>query len=139
VVDDNEHTRSNSAKIRLQREGIVESTKLLHDTGRQIITLSFGAVVLIGTFLRDIFPRSLGFGLIQVLIAIAFLGFIVSLITAVFSLFRSANLADLYKFEDVLQDIGQSATPSELERHLESYTATWEWIVRTPLRFRSCL
>jgi hypothetical protein len=73
----------------------VEITKLGFEATRQLITLNAGSIVVIGTFLSDIFPSKngkleVGAGM-KLLIALAFLGFGVSLIVSTLAMFDLQN------------------------------------------------
>jgi hypothetical protein len=65
-----------------------ESLKLLAESSKQLTTLNAGAIVIIGTFLQDIFPSKGGAlvpdPLLKVLIALSFVCFGVSLVMASF-------------------------------------------------------
>jgi hypothetical protein len=84
--------KGEKTELRREQEAVLEYYKQAHDTQKSLATLSAGAIVLIGTFLRDIFPKTIGGGLsaglptklliTKLLIAASILCFGVSLITS---------------------------------------------------------
>jgi hypothetical protein len=85
---------------RIQTAEITESIKLAFDSFKHLSTLNAGSIVLIGTFLKDIFPSengALAVGLgIKALIAISFAGFGSSLALAVWTTHRYTRLLDRF-------------------------------------------
>ena len=86
---------------------------VLLDQFKHLTTLSTGSLVLIATFLKDIFPRSnngdltIGLGL-KLLIAASFVLLGISLVSSVFFMVRSAN------------QISSRTTPQRLDAFLDS-------------------
>jgi hypothetical protein len=74
------------------RPDYTEVIKLGFETNKHLTTLNAGSIVIIGTFLSDIFPTdNQGAltvpGCIEVLVGLAFVGFGVSLISAILTLY----------------------------------------------------
>jgi uncharacterized ion transporter superfamily protein YfcC len=90
-----------------------ESLKLAFDTSKQLTTLNAGSIVIIGTFLTDIFPSksgalALGPG-IKLLIAASFICFGLVLASAAYVMFYSSGVLEdyeehLYKLRQRQQD-----------------------------------
>jgi hypothetical protein len=72
-----------------------ESIKLHFENLKQLTTLNAGSIVVIGTFLKDIFPRENGTlavsAGIKLLIALSFISFGVSLVLASYGMFQYAR------------------------------------------------
>jgi hypothetical protein len=80
------------------RQGLVEYVKVATDTQKHLTTLSAGSLVLIGTFLKDIFSATtldvewMGVSIIKWLIALSFLFFVVSLVVSAWLIGRFRGL-----------------------------------------------
>jgi len=78
-----------------------ESIKLHFENLKQLTTLNAGSIVVIGTFLKDIFPRENGTldvsAGIKLLIALSFISFGVSLVLASYGMFQYARRLWLFE------------------------------------------
>jgi hypothetical protein len=84
---------SGKSSMERERQALLEYFKLSHDSQKHLTTLTAGSIVLISTFLKDIFPKTkngtLLIGMpIKVLIAVSFICFGCSLLAATWLLGR---------------------------------------------------
>ena len=84
---------SGNSSVERRRQALLDYFKLSHDTQKHLTTLTAGSIVLISTFLKDIFPKGkngillIGMPII-VLIAVSFFCFGCSLLGATWLLGR---------------------------------------------------
>jgi hypothetical protein len=89
---------SGNSSMDRRRQALLDYFKLSHDTQKHLTTLTAGSIVLISTFLKDIFPKSkngtLLIGMpIKVLIAVSFFCFGCSLLGSTLLLGRYSTRA----------------------------------------------
>jgi hypothetical protein len=116
-----------------ERPDFTESYKVAFETIKQLTTLNAGSIVVIGTFLKDIFPSkngSLAIGTgIKLLITLAFISFGLSLIVSSYAMLDYSRL--FRSLELLRTPHGQAQL--EYERDREEYK---QWLRTRRLLFR---
>jgi hypothetical protein len=112
------------------RHGFLEYFKVAIDVNKHLTTLCAGSLVLIGTFLKDIFlPHELSLPVMQVLIGLSFFFLSSSLIVAALlvgqyrgAFFRVAKFAQKPQLETQPDEEGKSLTEEErIVNHLTGF------------------
>ncbi len=108
-----------------------EPHRLGFETSKQLTTLNAGSIVVIGTFLSDIFPHkhgTLAVGLpTKLLIAAAFVFFCVSLLTAAHNMGRtSTSLAQVLAHQYQASRAGEDFVVRPSTRRTALLAVTWD-------------